>query len=128
MTAPAQGRPGHRLHRAVLTRDLDPPGDEQRAIAHRSDLRFGTDLFLRASIQPPVLQRTARTSLHDLRHNIRARLVRQHPRPPVQLEDCCITPQALPDVDALVKVEAHLDVATAVDLPHLANTRLSLNA
>lgn len=43
----------------------------------------------------------------------------------MQLEDARFAAQTLGDMDADVEVEAHLDVASAIDLPHLPNTRLS---
>lgn len=43
----------------------------------------------------------------------------------MQLEDSRVTSQAFGDVYADIEVEAHLDVASAIDLPHLPNTRLS---
>ena len=84
--------------------------------------------FLVATVEPPVLQSAARASLDHLRDDLSLTCIRQHPWPPIEFENLPVTTQTLADMDADVEVKAHLDVATAIDLPHPANTRLSLNA
>ena len=107
---------------------LNPARDEQRPIAHRRDGRDFGELFLVATVEPPVLQSAARASLDHLRDDLSLTCIRQHPWPPIEFENLPVTTQTLADMDADVEVKAHLDVATAIDLPHPANTRLSLNA
>src|SRR5438552_6425767 len=84
--------------------------------------------LLLPAVHPLVQQSAARAQLDHPRHLVGFACVGQRPGSAVQFEDVALSAKALADVDADVEVEAHLDVSAAVDLAHLANTRLSLSA
>src|SRR4029077_7512216 len=97
-------------------------GDQQRPVADRRDLR-ALVLLLRGAIEAAVLKGTARASLDDLRDCVWFRLVGNDPGPSLELEHAMVAAKALGNVDADVKVEGDLDVATAVDLAHHSTLR-----
>ena len=108
-----------RLDGAVLTPDLDLAGHQQWPVAHQRDSGRPFGILLRPPIQSPVLQRAAWTSQNDLGDVVCISLVRQDPRPAIELEDVGLPAQAFADVDADAQVKADLYVPPPIDLAHL---------
>ena len=110
---------------AVRLHDPDLTGDMQGPVPDGGDSRFAGSLVL-ASVQPSVLQSPTGAAADNFSHLVRLGAIGEDPGAAMGIENGCVPPQTLADVDAQVKVKGHLDFIPAVDLSHFPTRQLTL--